>query len=357
MRFGGRFDNFGQPVNNVSKIERFRRRKLSNGSARIMLEMLREAGIRPDRALAAAGLRRGDVERPDAVISGDQELRLEHAFVELTSDQRELWLDIGFRYRLLSYGPFGLAILSARSVARAVELAASFHELAFTLIDYTLLRERGVIAGMDADLGAVPPELRVFMVERDLAAVRRLLDDMVHGTFPIREFRASIAAPSDRARYERALGAPVAFEAPRTQILFAPRWRELSMPYGNPLLEETYERQCRELVEGLAARSSEVEQVVELLVRCKGRWPSVEETCAQIGMSTRTLRRRLGEKGTSYSALLEGVRRKQAEELLAGTGLTVEQIADSLGYSETASFTHAFKRWTGCSPRQFRTQA
>src|SRR5258705_11935960 len=220
-----------------------------------MVEMLQEAGLRPERALAAAGLRRADVERPDEIITGDQEIRLERAFVELTRERSDLWLDIGFRYRLLSYGPFGLAILSARTVARAIEFAASFHELAFTLIDYTLLRERGVIGGMDADVSAVPEDLRVFMLERDLAAVRQLLDDMVNGTFPIREIRAAIPAPAAAARYERALAAPIRFDAARTQILFAPRWRELAMPYGNPLLEETYERQGRELLAALAVRS------------------------------------------------------------------------------------------------------
>jgi AraC-like DNA-binding protein len=191
-------------------------------------------------------------------------------------------------------------------------------------------------------------------VERDLAAVRRLLDDTIHGAFPIRELRAAIPAPPDVPCYARALGAPIHFGARRTQILFAPRWRELAMPYGNPLLEETYERQCQELLAALSVQSSEVERVVDLLVRCKGRWPSIQETSAQIAVSPRTLRRRLEEKGVSYRALVEEVRRKQAEELLGRTRLTVEQIADSLGYAETASFTHAFKRWTGRAPREFR---
>jgi AraC-like DNA-binding protein len=354
---GQRFDIWGQDatVNKSERLERFRHRQLSNGSARIMVTMLREAAIAPERALAEAGLRRADVERPEVTITGDQELRLERAFIELTRHRPQLWLEIGFRYRLLSYGPFGLAILNARTVARAVELAVSFHELAFTLIDYSVLRDRGgEIIGMDADLAAVPEDMQVFMVERDLAAVRRLLDDMVHATFPIREFHASIAEPVDARRYAQALGAPIRFDMPRTQVLYAPKWRDLSMPYGNPLLEEAYERQCRELVAALAVRSSEVERVVELLVRCKGRWPSIGEAAEKLGVSARTLRRRLDEKQTTYSELLEGVRRKQAEELLARTRLSVEQIADSLGYAETASFTHAFKRWTGCSPREFR---
>ena len=323
-----------------------------------MVAMLRDAGIRPEPVLAEAGLRAADFERPDGVLTGAQELRLEQAFLEKTRERAGLWLELGFRYRLLSYGPFGLAILNARTVARAVEFAAGFHELAFTLIEYSVLRdEHGEIVGMDADLSFVPDGMRAFMVERDLAAVRRLLDDMVGGTFPIREWRAEIAAPARPERWEHALGARVRFDQPRTQILFAPAWRKLEMPYGNPFLEETYERQCRELLGELAERSSEIEQVVDLLVRCKGRWPTIDEAAGRIGTSARTLRRRLESGETSYRQLLEGVRRKQAEDLLARTGLTVEQIADSLGYAETASFTHAFKRWTGRSPREFRSRA
>ncbi len=342
----------------MTKLERFRRRRLSNGSARLVLDALRGAGLPEAPVLGAAGLRAGDVERPDGVITGAQQLALEEAFVARTQDRRELWLELGFRYRLLLYGTFGLVILNARTVGRAVEFAASFHELAFTVIHYTALRDRsGGIVGLEADLTWVPESLRVFMLDRDLAAVRRILDDMVHGVFPLEEIRVARPMPSDAGRYARALGAPVVFGAERTELRFSPEARHLPMPYGNPILEEAYERQCRELVDALALGSSEVEQVVDLLVRRRGDWPTIEETASRIAVSPRTLRRRLDEQGTSYRALLEGVRRKQAEELLSATRLSVEQIADSLGYAETASFTHAFKRWTGRAPREFRRRS
>ena len=323
-----------------------------------MIAVLRDAGIPIRPLLADAGLRAADVERPHGELTGEQELRLERAFVEHTRDRPGLWLETGSRYRLLSYGPFGLVVLNARSVSRAVELATGFHELAFTLIGYSLLRGAdGAVRGMDADLSAVPDELRTFMVVRDLAAVRRLLDDTIHGTFPIREIRASVPAPRDLLPHVRRLGAPVHFGSSRTQVVFEPRWREMKMPYGNPLLEETYERQCRELMASLSTRSTELEQVVDLLVRCRSRWPTFEEVAGRIGVSSRTLRRRLAEKGESYRALVDSVRRKQAGELLEDTALSVERIADALGYAEPASFTHAFRRWSGCSPREFRRRA
>ena len=69
---------------------------------------------------------------------------------------------------------------------------------------------------------------------------------------------------------------------------------------------------------------------------------------------TRSLRRRLSEEGTSFRQLLEEVRQTLAEELLATGGLTLEEIAERLGYGEVSNFTHAFKRWKGLAPRQYR---
>jgi AraC-like DNA-binding protein len=71
-------------------------------------------------------------------------------------------------------------------------------------------------------------------------------------------------------------------------------------------------------------------------------------------MSERTLRRRLSERGTSYQALLDELRSTQARKLVGHGSEPVDQIAQRLGFSDTSSFFHAFKRWTGQTPAQFR---
>ena len=71
-------------------------------------------------------------------------------------------------------------------------------------------------------------------------------------------------------------------------------------------------------------------------------------------MSTRTLKRKLSEEGVSYTSLLDERRRLQGVALLR-TELSVERIAERLGYSDAANFTRAFRRWTGKSPREFRS--
>ena len=71
-------------------------------------------------------------------------------------------------------------------------------------------------------------------------------------------------------------------------------------------------------------------------------------------MHPRTLRRRLEEEDTSFRAITNDVRATLATGLLAQVGLTVEQVARRLGYAETAAFNHAFSRWFGVAPNEYR---
>jgi len=69
--------------------------------------------------------------------------------------------------------------------------------------------------------------------------------------------------------------------------------------------------------------------------------------------SERTLRRRLSEHDTSYLSLLDELRAALARKLLQEPALTIDDVAQRLGFSDTSSFFHAFKRWTGSTPSSF----
>ncbi|WP_211153216.1 helix-turn-helix domain-containing protein [Nocardia farcinica] len=77
-----------------------------------------------------------------------------------------------------------------------------------------------------------------------------------------------------------------------------------------------------------------------------------DEVARALHLSTRTMRRRLGEAGTSYQILRDEVRETLAEQMLGTGALSVHDVAIRLGYAESASFIHAFKHWKGVRPRQ-----
>ncbi|MFQ6538059.1 MULTISPECIES: AraC family transcriptional regulator [Aphanothece] len=83
-------------------------------------------------------------------------------------------------------------------------------------------------------------------------------------------------------------------------------------------------------------------------------YPSIELTAEAVDLSVRTLQRNLSKQGLSYSRLVDRVRYQQAVSFMQNQDIPLIEVAYSLGYSDPANFSHAFKRWTGVAPRQYR---
>ncbi len=85
--------------------------------------------------------------------------------------------------------------------------------------------------------------------------------------------------------------------------------------------------------------------------------PTMKRIVAAAGTSARTFQRQLKEEGTNFSELLVDVRRSETLKRLRERNLTIASIATDLGYSDQATFTRAFRRWTGIPPSRFRAAA
>jgi AraC-like DNA-binding protein len=106
------------------------------------------------------------------------------------------------------------------------------------------------------------------------------------------------------------------------------------------------------------ARRTLVDDVRSTLAqRICGERPAVNKVAKALGVSARTLQRRLGELGTSYQQVLDDVRRRSARRLLANTDLAPSEVAFLLGFEEMNSFTRAFHAWEGTSPAKWRATA
>jgi AraC-like DNA-binding protein len=137
---------------------------------------------------------------------------------------------------------------------------------------------------------------------------------------------------------------------------FAAELLDNPLPRANPQLVSACEQQCQALLarhqwhQGLAGR------VRQLLLQSPGQIADMERVAGHLHLSSRTLRRRLIEEGTSFRTLQDEVRQALAEELLAAGGLSLEEIAERLGYGELSNFIHAFKRWKGTTPGRYQRE-
>jgi AraC-like DNA-binding protein len=167
----------------------------------------------------------------------------------------------------------------------------------------------------------------------------------------VRHFRAD-----PPAEFKTFFGADVEFGADVDEIIFSASVASLPIvgrdTYLNKLLRRYAEEALASRPRERASIRSNVERIVPQLLP-HGR-ASASEVARQRGMSSRTLSRKLRDESATYAEILDKLRSALAKRYLSDRELPVTEIAWLLGYQEVSSFTHAFKRWTGMTPRKFR---
>jgi AraC-like DNA-binding protein len=183
-----------------------------------------------------------------------------------------------------------------------------------------------------------------------MLGARRLSE---HDLVPVR-VRFRHRAPADVSEHTRVFCVEPEFETRRCEIEFDRDTLALPLPNAN----ETYRAFFQEHVERALARlpgKSGVASDVRAAARAAlaGGDCTLAGTARALGISVRTMQRRLHADGTSFGALVDALRRELATEYLAQR-VPVQEIAFLLGYAEASAFHHAFKRWTGMTPEQAR---
>jgi AraC-like DNA-binding protein len=159
--------------------------------------------------------------------------------------------------------------------------------------------------------------------------------------------------------FERFFGCPVDFATPENRICFKLQDIHLPIHTADDRLLSILEEHCRIVLDRHdVAPPSIIERVERLVVdRLTTDEAKAEVIATELGMSRRTLARRLAELGTSFNAIVEALRQELALTYLRDSNLSQTEIAFLLGYTEVSSFNHAFRRWTGKTPGQVRQGA
>lgn len=320
----------------------------SAASALLLVRLGEERGVPATTSLAGTGLALADLLRPGAEVEAADELAVMANLVAADPDPT-LGLEAGTRYHLTTYGIWGFALASSPTVRSALEVGLRFADLSFTFCRFTVDETGGELL-LRLDARDVPADVRELVVTRDLAALRTIAAELTGGAVRLTRVALPTTRPEDVSRHVEVLGVEPEFDAPVALAALDPAVLDLPLPQADELAAATTEAQCRALLERRRGRTGTAGAVRDLLVARPSSMPGVGEVAATLNLSERTLRRRLAEEGTSFRGLVDEVREALAEELLR-TGLGVEQVARRLGYAETASFTHAFTRWKGTSPR------
>lgn len=183
---------------------------------------------------------------------------------------------------------------------------------------------------------------------------------------PERPLEVVFPYPRDGAsrEIEAALSAPVRYDGPHLELAFRPEVAKSPLKTANPALHEVVaahaeaaiSRLLRERERGDAAAGEALVLEVRAAVRARleAQDTGLPDVADAVGLSARTLQRRLAEAGTSLREVVDEARRQQALAELARDDASITEVAFLLGFSEASAFDRAFRRWTGQSPAEWK---
>lgn len=163
--------------------------------------------------------------------------------------------------------------------------------------------------------------------------------------------------PENISLYRKFFRAPVMFEQPINELIFDADQLKLPIQDSDNRLGEMLEYYAKEKLSKLPHHDNFLDNVQKFIIQqLSSDNLSLEYIAESFGYTPRTLQRKFKEANTSYQRLLDNIRQDLAMHYLAERQIAVSEIAFLLGFSETSAFHRAFRRWTGQSPREFRSQ-
>lgn len=163
-------------------------------------------------------------------------------------------------------------------------------------------------------------------------------------------------APSDLTSYHEGYRCELLFNQPHYYIAYRTSDLEKRTAKADASINQFLVERVEEETKGIKVSASRIASDVEELIRnaLPSGIPSIVQIGEHMGMSNRTLTRRLKESGVSFRDLIQKSQESVSKQLLSTTDRTIGEIAFETGFSEQSAFNRAFKRWTGVSPIDFR---
>jgi AraC-like DNA-binding protein len=320
----------------------------SGGIARLAYAHAAKKGADADLLLRKAGLSRGKIDDADARI----EVRRQIEFLNLVADALGddlLGFHLAQNFDPRTVGLLHYVLASSGTLNEAIRRVARYSSIVNDGIK--LIQREGKGIGLAFEYVGVSRHLDRHQIEFWMAGLIRICRQLTnrHLTADSVTFvHQRSVTPELRAFY----GCELKFGADADETTFPVSIRDMPLVTGDPYLNKVLIKYCEE---ALAHRTTNrnpfgirVENAIAVLLP-HGK-PQISEVARKLGLSERTLARRLASEGLTFKEVLRTLRSDLVKRHLADRDLSISHIAWLLGYSETSAFSTAYKRTTGMSP-------
>ncbi len=342
------------------RIKSMRQAMVSAHALKKLLSALAPLGVDPNEIARHCGWNRLGVDDPERRVA----LMHVHDFWEAAvahSRRREITLLVAQQFAPADYGLLAFVAMSCANVGEGLRQVARYLPL------YT--DEPAIEISDDGSVrlcyrGAAPTRPGAHCsAETALAQVLHGMRAAAQAPLAPSFVRFAHPGPEDTSAYASFFGAPVRFGETVTEMTFARELLAMPLPKADAQLGAFLRRLADDALAryrppGAESNDSLLTRLREMMAEeLRKGVPEAESLARRLGMSTRTLRRKLIQEGATFRQILDDVRASLARSYVASGRLPLCEVAFLLGFSESSAFHRAFKRWTGVTPIEFRAQS
>jgi AraC-like DNA-binding protein len=336
----------------------FKEKLFSTAKINAVIDALVAEGGAPFDVLKGADLSPADLNSSTTRVSQSQLIQCYRNAMAVSRDPH-LPYTIGSSVHLSAYGMYGYAMLCSTDFRRTMDFAVQYHRLATPLATIAFDERDGLGTWTVEPLlhPEIDSRLRRFVIELQIATHISLHRDIMGESFCPREVLLSYRQAAEFQIPSAVIGCPVRFQQEVNRIVFDSAFLDTAPRLGNRTTFPAAIALCDELLANLALKTGAAGRIRNVLLRDLANQPSLPSVAKLLKTTPRTLRRQLQSQGASFRQLHDEVRVHVALRYLRETAMTIEDVAYALGFSDAANFRHAFRRWTGRTPQEFRQES
>ncbi|MGY3484758.1 AraC-like DNA-binding protein [Bradyrhizobium sp. USDA 4011] len=313
-------------------------------------------GVSVNELFAGTGVNARQLEDDHARISHRQRLAIYRNAMKLAK-RPDVGLLAGSRQRISDYGIYGYAMVSSPTFGDALQFSLNHVTMAGPAVRQISFRVEGKNTAILRSHGLdTLGELLPFAAEFWRSSMTALFSRVLEAPFPSKRMIFPFPAPVHWRNYERLFNCPIEFDSDRMEWHFDAKVLDISCPNANPITAKICQQVCDTVLTEHPGESALVRKIRAACLNSPNRFPTTQEVALHIGLSLRTFHRRLADEGASYQAIVDEMRQSLAIELLENTFMSVDQIAERIGFADATSFRKAFKKWTDRAPTDFRSE-
>jgi AraC-like DNA-binding protein len=325
----------------------------TGGIARLVCDRVRQSGVDVNPLLSKSGLTIEEIDNRDVRVRARSQIRL----LELAADALQdnlLGFHLARDYDLREIGLLYYVLASSEVLNEALHRAVRYSGIANEGVSLKFRATKETAIGLNY-VGLERQSDR-HHTEFWMVSVIRLCRQLTDRRLVPSRIRVMHHRPNTPAELRSFLGCVIEFASSVDEVVFPGAVKLMPIASADPHLNELLMKYCEEALEHRrpernTLRSSVENAMAPLLPHGKA---TAVETARQIGMSHRTLARKLSSEGLTFSKISEEFKGNLAKHYLRNGDLPISQVAWLLGYREISAFTHAFRRWTGMTPSRLR---